>query len=160
LIYTKGYNVNPAAPGPFPLSEIQAEKFFRISAPSSVFVGASGGSSYGYKTGVPAFSLGGSQRLFAWSTNELLTNQYFLGQLGYIRQLLKLPPLLGSSVDLLTIAELGKTYKLPNGPSPPNLPWDVAGGLIVNTIFGPVLVGGAGGGYGHGRFFFRVGRTF
>ena len=160
LIYTKGYNVNPAAPGPFPLSEIQAQSFFRISEPSSVFVSASGGSSYGYKTGIPAFSLGGSQRLYAWSTNELLTNQYFLGQLGYIRELTKLPPFLGSTIDLLTVVEMGKTYKLPNGPNPPNLPWDAAGGLIVNTIFGPVLVGGAGGGYGHGRFFFRIGRTF
>ena len=160
LIYAKGYNVNPAAPGPFPLSEVQVESFFKISEPSSVFLGASGGSSFGYKTGLPAFSLGGSQRLYAWSTNELLTNQYFLGQIGYIRQLLKLPPFLGSSVDLLTVFEMGKTYKLPNGPSPPNLPWDGAGGLIVNTIFGPVLIGGAGGGYGHGRFFFRIGRTF
>jgi NTE family protein len=123
-------------------------------------VGAFGGSSYGYKTGIPAFSLGGSQRLVAWSTNELLTNQYFLGQIGYIRQLAKLPPLLGSSVNLLGIMELGKTYKLPNAPSPPNLPFDGAAGLLVNTIFGPVEIAGAVGNYGHGRFFFRIGRTF
>jgi NTE family protein len=160
LMYTKGYNANPAAPGPFPLSEIQAQSFFRLSAPSSVFVTVNGGSSYGYKTGVPAFSLGGSQRLVAWSTNELLTNQYFLGQIGYIRELLKLPPFLGSSVNLLGLLELGKTYKLPNGPSPPNLPMDLAAGLIVETIFGPVEVAGAVGDYGHARFFFRIGRTF
>ena len=29
LIYTKGYNTNPAAPGPFPLSEVQSQSFFR-----------------------------------------------------------------------------------------------------------------------------------
>jgi len=160
LMYTKGYNANPAAAGAFPLSEIQAQNFFRLSAPSSVFVGAYGGSSYGYKTGVPAFSLGGSQRLVAWSTNELLTNQYFLGQVGYIRELAKLPPLLGSSVNFLGVLELGKTYRLPNGPKPPNLPMDAAAGLIVNTIFGPVEVAGAVGNYGRARFFFRIGRTF
>jgi NTE family protein len=160
LMYTKGYNANPAAPAPFPLSEIQAQTFFRLSAPSSVFVTANGGSSYGYKTGVPAFSLGGSQRLVAWSTNELLANQYFLGQLGYIREVLKLPPFLGSSVNFLGLLELGKTYKLPNGPKPPNLPMDVAAGIIVETIFGPVEVAGAVGDYGHARFFFRIGRTF
>jgi NTE family protein len=159
-IYTKGYNTNPAAPGAFPLSEVQAQDFFRLSAPSSVFVGVYGGSSYGYKTGIPTFSLGGSQRLVAWSTNELLTNQYFLGQIGYIRELARLPPLLGSSVNFLGVLELGKTYKLPNGVSPPNLPMDVAGGLLVNTIFGPVLVAGSVGDYGHARFYFRVGRTF
>jgi NTE family protein len=63
------------------------------------------------------------QRPIAWGTNELLTNQYFLGQIGYIRELAKLPPLLGSTVDFIGILELGKAYKLPNGPSPPNLPW-------------------------------------
>ena len=160
LIYTKGYNTNPAAPSPFPLSEIQAEQFFRFSASTSIFVSASGGSSYGYKTGLPSFSLGGSRRLVAWSTNELLTNQYFVGQLGYIRELVKLPPFLGSSINALGILEVGKTYKLPNGPSPPNLPLDVAGGLFVNTILGPVLVAGTVGDYGHARFYFQIGRVF
>ena len=86
-MYTKGYNANPAAPGPFPLSEVQTQSFFRLNEPSSAFFSASGGSSYGYKAGIPAFSLGGSQRLVAWNSGELYTNQYFLGQLGYIRQL-------------------------------------------------------------------------
>jgi len=113
-----------------------------------------------YKTGVPVFSLGGSQHLVAWNINELLTNQYFLGQIGYIRELLKLPPFLGSSVNLLGLLELGKTYQLSGGPKPPNLPMDAAAGLIVNTIFGPVEIVGAVGDYGHARFFFRIGRTF
>lgn len=160
VMYTKGYNANPAAPGPFPLSEIESEAFFRLNAPSSIYVAASGGSSYGYKTGIPSFSLGGSRKLVAWGTNELLTNQYFLGQVGYIRELVKLPPFLGSSVDFLGILELGKTYKLPNLPSPPHLPMDAAGGLLVNTIFGPVLIAGAVGDYGHGRFYFQIGRVF
>ena len=142
------------------MSEIQAQQFFRISAPSSIYVSAFGGSSYGYKTGVPVFSLGGSQRLVAWNTNELFTNQYFLGQLGYIRELIKLPPFLGSSVNFLGLLELGKTYKLPYAPSPPHLPMDAAAGLLVNTIFGPVEIAGAVGDYGHARFFFRIGRTF
>jgi NTE family protein len=159
-MYTKGFNTNPAAPGPFPLSEIQAEAFFRLNAPSSIYVNASGGSSYGYKTGIPSFSLGGSRKLVAWGTNELLTNQYFLGQVGYIRELVKLPPFLGSSVDFLGILELGKTYKLPLAPSPPHLPMDAAGGLLVNTIFGPVLIAGAVGDYGHARFYFQIGRVF
>jgi NTE family protein len=160
LMYTKGYNANPGAPGPYPLSEIKSQAFFRLNAPSSVYVAAAGGSSYGYKAGFPAFSLGGSQQLVAWGQNELLTNQYFLGQLGYIRELAKLPPFLGSSVNFLGVLELGKTYKLPLAPSPPNLPMDVAGGLLVNTIFGPVLVAGTVGDYGHARFYFQIGHVF
>ena len=159
-IYTKGYNTNPGAPGPFPLSEVQTQSFFRLSEPSSVFFGASGGSSYGYKAGIPAFSLGGSQHLVAWNTGELYANQYFLGQLGIIHELLKLPPLVGTNVELLGLYEVGKTYKLPLGPKPPNLPMDGAVGVIVNTIFGPVELAGAVGDYGRGRFFFRIGRIF
>ena len=158
--YTKGYNFSPGAPGAFPVSEIQSQSFFRLNEVSSVFVSASGGTSYGFKTGIPAFSLGGSQHLVAWGTNELLTNQYFLGQIGYIRQVGTLPPFLGSSIDLLGLYEVGKTYKLPPGPSPPNLPMDGAAGIIVNTIFGPVELAGAVGDYGRGRFFFRIGRIF
>jgi NTE family protein len=160
LMYTKGYDTNPAAPHPFPLSEVQSQSFFRISAPSSVFFGAYGGSTYGYKAGIPAFSLGGSQRLVAWETNELYTNQYFLGQLGYIRELAKLPPFLGSNIEFIGLYETGKTYKLALGPKPPNLPLDGAAGIIVNTIFGPVEFAGAIGDYGRGRFFFRIGRIF
>jgi NTE family protein len=160
LMYTKGYNTNPGAPAPFPLSEVQSQSFFRLNERSSLFFGAFGGSTYGYKAGIPAFSLGGSQRLVAWNTNELYTNQYFAGQLGLIHELMKLPPLLGSSVDLIGLYEVGKTYKLALGPKPPNLPMDGAAGIIVNTIFGPVEFAGAVGDYGRGRFFFRIGRIF
>ncbi len=156
----KGYNVNPAAPGPFPLAQVQSQSFFRLNKPSSAFFTAAGGSTFGYKAGIPAFSLGGSQRLVAWNTNELYTNQYFLGQLGYIRELLQLPPFLGSTVDFIGMYEVGKTYKLALGPQPPNLPMDGAVGIIVNTIFGPVELAGAVGDYGRGRFFFRIGRIF
>ena len=78
LLYTKGYNLNPAAPGPFPLSEVQTQSFFRLSDPSSVFLGVSGGSSYGYKAGIPAFSLGGSQRLVAWNTGRAVRKSILL----------------------------------------------------------------------------------
>jgi NTE family protein len=84
----------------------------------------------------------------------------YRGQLGYIRTLKHLPPFLGSTIDFLGLFDVGKTYQLPFGPKPPYLPADVAGPLIVNTIFGPVEVGGAVGDYGHGKFFFQIGRIF
>jgi NTE family protein len=153
--YTKYFNTNPGAPRGFPLSELQLQNFFRLSDPSSVFLNAYGGTSYNYKTGIPAFDLGGVTRFVAFGTNELLTNQYFLFQTGYIRKLKNLPPLLGSTIDALGIFEIGKAYQ-----TPLKLPGDVGGALIVNTIFGPVEVGGAVGDYGHAKFFFQVGRIF
>ena len=159
-LYAKWFNANPGSPQGFPLSEIQSQNYFRLNEASSVYLNGYGGTSFGYTVGVPAFSLGGTQRLVAYGTNELLTNQYVLGQLGYIRQLSKLPPLLGNTVDLLAMYELGQTYQLPNGPKPPGLPGDFAGALVVNTIFGPVEVGGAIGNHDHQKFFFRIGRIF
>jgi NTE family protein len=158
--YTKYYHANPGASDGFPLSELQIHNFLRLSDPSSVFLNAHGGTSYGYKTGIPAFGLGGVTRFLAFGENELLTNQYFLFQTGYIRKLTRMPPLLGSTIDFLGMFEVGKTYRLPNGPKPPNLPGDVAGALIVNTLFGPVELGGAVGDYGHAKFFFQIGRIF
>ena len=157
---TKFFNVNPGAPEGFPLSELELQNFFPVGARNSLFLNGYGGTTYGYKAGIPAFSLGGVTRLVAFGENELLANQYFLFQGGYIRRLARLPPLLGSYVDFLALAEVGKTYQLPIGPRPPNLPGDVAGGLIVNTLFGPVEVAVTGGNYGHAKFFFQVGRIF
>jgi NTE family protein len=71
-----------------------------------------------------------------------------------------LPPFLGSTIDLLGVLEVGKTYQMPHGPKPYDLPGDVAGAIIVNTRFGPVEIGGAVGNYGHAKFFFQVGRIF
>lgn len=158
--FTKYFHVNPAAPHGFPLSELRIENFYRLSGRSSVFLNASGGTSYGYQTGIPEFGLGGVTRFIAFGENELLTNQYFLFQSGYIRKLMNLPPLLGSTIDFLGTFEVGKTYQVPNGPRPPYLPGDVAGALIVNTLFGPVEVGGAVGNYGHAKFYFQIGRIF
>jgi hypothetical protein len=72
----------------------------------------------------------------------------------------KLPPLLGSTIDFFGMVEGGKTYQLPNGPKPPNLPGDVVGAIILETLLGPVKVGGAVGNYGRRKFFFQVGRIF
>lgn len=158
--FTKYYHANPGAPDGFPLSELQTQNFLRLSNPSSVFLNAYGGTSYGYKTGIPAFALGGVTRFVAFGENELLTNQYFLFQTGYIRKLTRMPPLLGSTIDFVGMFEVGKTYALPNAPKPPYLPGDVVGALIVNTLFGPVEVGGAVGNYSHAKFYFQIGRIF
>jgi NTE family protein len=153
--YTKYFNESPGAPHGFPLSELQIQNFLPLSHSSSVFLNAYGGTSYGFKTGVPTFDLGGVTRFVAFGTNQLLTDQYFLFQTGYIRKLKNLSPLLGSTIEALGMFEIGKTYRPPFA-----LPGDLAGALIVNTIFGPVEVGGAVGDYGHSKFFFQIGRIF
>jgi NTE family protein len=155
-------NVSPVATNQYPVLEVASRNFFRINEPSSAFISGFGGTTFNYTTGLPQFSLGGSQRLVAYSTNELLMDKYFLFQLGYFRQLARLPPLLGSGIYALGMYEIGQIYGQPINPanSFPNLPNDFAAGLIVNTIFGPVEVAYAYGDTGHHKFFFRIGRLF
>ena len=125
-----------------------------------MFFGASGGSTYGYKAGIPAFSLGGSQRLVAWNTNELYANQYFLGNLGISVSSRNCRPSWAVTSSSSDYTRPGRPTNWLPGPKPPNLPIDGAAGIIMNTIFGPVELAGAIGDYGRGRFFFRIGRIF
>jgi NTE family protein len=155
---TQWTDANPGAKGGFPVTETQMTMFKPLDFSSSVFFSAAGGTTFTYhQTGVPPFSLGGSQNLVAYGTNEFLTNQYFLFKTGYIHRLWKLPPLLGDKIYALGSYELGKVYDVPKVSS---LPTDVAGALVISTIFGPVVVGAAYGATGHHKFFYRVGRVF
>jgi len=156
------YNASPIAPNPYPALEATSQNFFRISQPASVFLNGSGGTTFNYATGFPQFSLGGSQRLVAYGTNELLMNEYFLFQAGYLRQMARLPPLLGAGVYFLGVYEAAQVYGQPSTMinKASGFPTDAAAGLVVNTIFGPVEAAYAYGDTGHHKFFFRIGRLF
>ncbi len=155
-------NTSPEAPKPYPVAQIASQNYFRLNEPSSIFLSGFAGTTFDYATGLPQFSLGGSQRLVAYGVNELLIDKYFLFQAGYIRQLAKLPPLLGSGIYFLGVYEAAQVYGPPNTMvnKASGFPTDGAAGIVVNTIFGPVEAAYAYGDTGHRKFFFRVGRLF
>src|SRR5437868_11280785 len=64
---------------------------------------------------------------------------------------------MGKDFDFIAVYEIGKAYGLPNAS---RLPTDAVAGIVINTIFGPVLVGGAYGDTGHHKFFFNLGQIF
>jgi NTE family protein len=153
------YDANPGAAEHFPLFESETGLFKQLRSLNSVFVLASGGSTFGRDDiGLPPFSLGGPLRLGAYGTNEILTNQYFLIQPGYIRQLRQLPPLFGNHIYAVATYEVAKTYD--NLFHESKLPTDVNIGLLVQTFFGPVVFGGSVGDSGHRKFYFQLGRYF
>ena len=150
---------NPGAPSGFPLSEVYSIIVRPVSKPASVFVQALGGTTFGHNnTGLPQFSLGGVGRLGAYGTNELLGNQYFLGRVGYLHEVFRLPPLLGDKVFLTSGFEVGKMY----GPQAAlhKLPLDGSVAFIAETFLGPISVGGSVGDQGHVRWYFQIGRLF
>ena len=149
---------NPGASHSFPLAEGRLLKLFRIGVPASTYFSVAGGTTFGNdRIGVPPFALGGSNYFAAYGQNELLTNQYYLLQTGYLRRMLRLPVLLGEGVYFNGLFEVGKVFA---PPFKSQVPGDVAASILINTIFGPVSVGGAVGTAGHQRVFFKLGRVF
>jgi NTE family protein len=154
----KWFDANPGASHSFPLAEGQFLKLVRISTPASAYFDAAGGTSFGNESiGVPPFALGASNFFAAYGQNELLTNQYYDFRTGYIRRVLRLPVLLGEGVYFNGFFEVGKVFA---PPFKSQVPGDVAASIVINTIFGPLQVGGAVGTAGHQRIFFKLGRLF
>ncbi|MBV8632780.1 MAG: patatin-like phospholipase family protein [Silvibacterium sp.] len=155
---TQYFDANPGGSSNFPLTEGRFTDFIKFNEHNTVYASAGGGTTYGYNhVGVPAFSLGGSLNFPAYGTNEILTNQYSILTLGYLRQLAQLPPLLGNKLYFQGRFDVGSFDKLTNGT---RVPGDVAGAFVVSTIFGPVTIGGSVGDSGHHRFYFGLGRVF
>jgi NTE family protein len=151
-------DTSPGAPAAFPTMELRTEAFKPISGPASVFLYAEGGSTLGYnQTGIPQYYLGGTAGLLAYGENEVRGDQYYLFRAGYLHNLFRLPPFLGTSVYGVTFYEIGKMF---DAPGVSRLPTDGAAGVIVRTPFAPVFIGGSVGDTGHAKWFFALGRVF
>jgi len=158
LTRAEWWDAKPAAGEMFPLAELAAINFFPFTSKSSMYLAASGGSTlWTNPGGLPPFSLGGSFRLPAYGTNEFLTNQYFLFQGGYVRKLGALSPLTGGKILMFAGVDAGKAYYVRDSS---HFPSDGAAGLIINTLLGPIVVGGAFGDAGHYKLFFDIGRAY
>jgi NTE family protein len=152
------FDTNPGATGSFPSLQGQWMYFQPITKPSSIFVQAEGGTTFGSRRiGVPQFFLGGPARLSAYGTNELYGNQYYYFRVGYLHDLLTLPPFVGKRVYAFGAYEFGKMYAVPTSSKFPN---DVAAGVLAETAIGPLLIGASAGDTGHKKWFFQLGHVF
>ena len=141
-----------------PSLEVKLQGFRPITEKGAVYAIGSAGSTFGVTdTGFPMFSLGSSTRLAAYGTNEILTNQYWLVQTGYLHKLAALPPMAGKNLYLTSGVEIGKSFYTNTVSS---LPMDIRVAILAQTLLGPVQVGTAFGDTGHRKFFFQIGRVF
>jgi NTE family protein len=148
----------PGASNGFPLSEVSLGVIRPVSKRSSAYLQTYGGTTFGHDaTGIPQFFLGGTGQLNAYGTNELRTNQYWLARVGYLYELFSLPPLIGHKTYLTSAYEVGQAYRAPGASRLPN---DGSLGLVMETLLGPLFVGGSVGDSGHHRVYFSLGRFF
>lgn len=153
------YTERPNANGGFSQWNGTIEHFIPVGKRGIAFGTASGGTSFGASNlGLAGFSLGGPLRLTAYSRGELLGNDYFLGQAGYLFQLTHLNPIFGDAIYAGGFYELGKI----NGgnSSTPSVPNDGTAIVVIKTLIGPFYGGGSIGGSGHSKWYFGLGRIF
>jgi NTE family protein len=147
----------------FPQSEFRASYFKPVSKPGSLMFTASGGTTYGTSTlnlELQSFALGGLLRLGAYGQNELLGNQYFLAQGGYLHKLASISSIFGEGLYGLVFMEVGKVYDSPASILGSSLALDGSVALVARTAIGPVFIGGSKGNDSHRKWWFGLGRVF
>jgi NTE family protein len=160
------YDAFPGADQALPALEAKIAGFHPVNTKSSIFASGEGGTTFGvHDSAFPIFFLGAPLRLSAYGTNELFGDQYYLFRIGYIRDLLTLPPFVGKKVYFVSSYEFAKMYRTSSintiGYFPESgFPTDVEAGMVAETAFGPLFIGGSVGDTGHQKWFFQLGRVF
>ena len=93
----------------------------------------------------------------AYGLNEFYGNQFVAGRAGFLKQLAVISTLTNNKAYFLAEYEVGKMYDFRNST---RLPMDVNAGLVVQTLLGPLFVGGSIGDTGHRKWYFQVGPVF
>jgi NTE family protein len=148
----------PGASTGYPSAQGTLSVFRKLSNPASIYFIADGGTVFGHsQTGLPLFALGGPPRMAAYGVNQYLTDQYFYLRGGYLHRIAALPSFLGSGIYADAHFETARSY----GPSDTHgLIYDGVAGLVMQTVLGPVLIGGSVGESGNARWFFQLGKVF
>ncbi len=152
----------PGAFGSINQLDVQSSNFIPVGPKTSIFVLASGGTTFRGGAGpFQVFALGGPFRLGAYLPQEFLGNHYSYGSLGFHRQLFRLPQLLGRGIYWGGWYEAGTAFGTTAGDAGPVV---VRGsfnaGVIADTIVGPITLSAAASPTGQSRVNFSIGRIF
>jgi NTE family protein len=146
------------SPQSFTSGEVRTSWFRRVrNRGDRVFLIGEVGSSFGEHPLVDDFALGGPLRIGSVNTDQLRGDNYLLGVGGYLRGIGRMPDVLGGSIFLGVWVEAGSAFDEWD-----NKDWksDATGGLILETLLGPVFLGGSVGFEGGGRFYIALGPLF
>ena len=146
------------SPQSFTTGEVRTSWFRRMAGGGDrLFLIGEGGSSFGDSPLVNDFSLGGPLRLGSFHNNELRGDNYLLFGGGYLRGIGRMPDVLGGGIFLGAWVEAGSVFN-----DWDNQDWksDITGGALLETLLGPVFLGGSIGFQGGGRFYVSLGPFF
>jgi NTE family protein len=135
-----------------------ANQFWSVGPRNRVFLYGGAGTSFGdVPLPTEQFALGMPFRLSAYDSGELIGPNYYVATGGYLRQIGRLPDFMGGPIFAGGWLENGDAFD----------EWSLARwrtnggvGVVMDTLFGPVIVAGSWGFDGRWRTYLAVGRTF
>ena len=142
--------------------EVQTSSFVPTGAKTSLFLLASGGTTFRGSAGpFQVFALGGPFHLGAYLPQEFIGNHYAYASLGFRREIYRLPELVGGKVYWGGWYEAGTAFGSTSNSSGPAV---VRGtfnlGVIAETFVGPIALAGSVSPTGESRVNLSVGRIF
>ena len=133
--------------------------FFKtIGAKTTLFVLGGAGTSFSkHPLPIDQFALGTPLHLSAYSVGEVRGDHYWVGTVGYLREIGRMPDFLGGAAHVGVWLENGDAFDDWKA-----LSWrtHVTTGLVVDTLIGPMLLGGSAGFDGRWRTYVGIGRLF
>lgn len=153
---------SPGITSPITQLDVQTSNVFALGSKTSLFLDASGGSTFRGNAGpFQVFELGGPFHLGAYFPDEFIGNHYAYASLGFRRELYRLPQLIGKKVYWGGWYEAGTAFGVPgNDPGPVVVRGTFNLGVIADTIVGPITVAGSVSPTGQSRVNFSIGRIF
>ena len=145
-------------PNQFWQGEVDYWQFFRVRGVDRLFYNLAAGTSFGEEPrGINVFSLGGPFRVDSLNQDELRGPNYLLATTGYMKELFRLPDFLGGSVLAGAWVGGGSTFeKLDQA----QFEFSGTGGLIAETLFGPMFAGISSGSTGGFKLYVALGPLF
>jgi NTE family protein len=152
----------PGITNPFNQLEVRSSTFFPSGDLTSIFLLASGGTTFQGSAGAfQVFALGGPFHLGAYLPQEFLGNHYGYASLGFRRAFYRLPQLVGGDIYWGGWYEAGSAFgTVTNNPGPVVVRGTFNLGIIADTILGPVTLAGSASPTGQSRVNFSIGRLF
>jgi hypothetical protein len=103
------------------------------------------------------FVLGGPLRLSALDIGEQRGDHFVLASGGYLRQIARLPDFLGGPVLVGGWLENGSAF---DDWESRTFETNITGGMIADTLIGPLFVAVSAGFHGESRFYVGIGQIF
>jgi NTE family protein len=133
-------------------------KFWTVRSTDRAFVvGGIGTSFSGSPLPPDQFELGSPLHLGAYSNGELRGDNYYILTAGYLKRVARLPDFIGGPIFAGAWLENGDAFNL---WSEATLRTQLGVGVVMDSLVGPILIGGSAGFDGRWRTYVGIGRLF